>query len=64
MNDKIISMQEFWQIQDCKKELQQTDYKLLKFMDGELTAEEYEPIKQERAALRIRIRELEAIIKE
>ena len=45
-------------------ELKNTDYKLLKYMDGELTEAEYEPIKQERAALRIRIRELKAIVNE
>ena len=44
-------------------ELKNTDYKLLKYMDGELTAEVYEPFKQQRAQLRVRIRELEAIIK-
>ena len=44
-------------------ELKNTDYKLLKYMDGELTTAEYEPIKQQRAQLRVRIRELEAIIK-
>ena len=43
-------------------ELKNTDYKLLKHMDGELTTAEYEPIKQQRAALRVRIRELESII--
>ena len=40
-------------------ELKNTDYKLLKYMDGELTAEEYEPYKQQRTQLRVRIRELE-----
>ena len=43
-------------------ELKNTDYKLLKYMDGELTAEEYEPFKQQRAQLRVRIRELESEI--
>lgn len=39
-------------------------YKLLPHMSrGELTAEEYEPYKQQRAQLRVRIRELEAIIR-
>lgn len=41
-------------------QLKATDYKLLKYIDGELTAAEYEPIRQERAQLRVRIRELEA----
>ena len=46
-----------------RNELKRTDYKLLKHLDGELTAEEYEPIKAQRTALRARIRELESIIK-
>ena len=43
-------------------ELKNTDYKLLKHLDGEITAAEYEPIKAQRAALRASIRELEAIL--
>ncbi len=43
-------------------ELKNTDYKLLKYIDGELTAAEYEPIKAQRTTLRVRIRELETII--
>ncbi len=43
-------------------ELKNTDYKLLKHLDGEITAAEYEPIKAQRTALRSRIRELEAIL--
>lgn len=44
-------------------ELKATDYKLLKYMDGELTDNEYMPIRNRRAALRVRIRELKAIMK-
>lgn len=47
-----------------QNELRGTDYKLLKFMDGELTEAQYKPIKTQRAALRKRIRELETIISE
>ena len=44
-------------------ELKETDYLTLKKADGALTAAEYEPYKQQRAQLRVRIRELESIIK-
>ena len=43
-------------------ELKNTDYKLLKHLDGEITAAEYEPVKAQRTALRARIRELEAVL--
>ncbi len=43
-------------------ELKNTDYKLFKHLDGELTDTEYKPFKDERAALRVRIRELETLI--
>lgn len=43
-------------------ELRGTDYKLLKFMDGELTEAQYNPTKTQRAALRQRIRELKTIV--
>ena len=43
-------------------ELKRTDYKLFKHLDGELTDAEYKPFKDERAALRVRIRELETLI--
>ena len=49
-------------ISQLKWQLAKTDYKCLKHADGELTDEEYEPVKQERHNLRIQIRELEAAI--
>lgn len=43
-----------------KSELAAIDYKCMKHADGELTDEEYEPIRQHRHELRQRINELEA----
>lgn len=46
-------------IQEYKKELAALDYKTLKFIDGDISAEEYEPFKKRRAELRALIREKE-----
>lgn len=46
-------------IESYKAQLAATDYKAIKFAEGELSAEEYEPIRIERRALRARINELE-----
>jgi len=51
------------QINIKKAELAATDYKCLKFIDGELTEEEYLPVKQHRAELRQQINELEELLK-
>lgn len=45
-----------------KMALAATDYKALKFAEGELTAEEYAPVRDERRALREKINALEAEI--
>jgi hypothetical protein len=42
--------------------LSKTDYKTLKYIDGEFTEEEYAPIKQERIEYRKKIRELEKLL--
>lgn len=42
-----------------KEKLAETDYKALKFIDGEFTEEEYAPIRKERKNYRIKINELE-----
>lgn len=47
-----------------KQKLADTDYKALKFAEGELTAEEYAPVREERRALRAKINTLEAEIKQ
>ena len=48
------------EIQSLKLKLQQTDYQAIKYAEGELTAEEYEPMKIQRKEWRYKINELEA----
>lgn len=57
--DKFASCPEA-QIQVLKKLLIKTDYQAIKFAEGELSAEEYAPIKQLRKEWRQKINELEA----
>lgn len=47
------------ELEECKVQLIATDYKAIKYAEGELSAEEYEPIRIERRNLRARINELE-----
>lgn len=47
------------EIEILKKKLSNTDYKAIKYAEGQLTEEEYGPIKQERQSWRNRINELE-----
>lgn len=55
MNEHIIIPQ----IMALKEELSASDYKAIKYAEGLISVEEYEPIKAERQALRDRINELE-----
>ena len=48
------------EITALKRLLKQSDYKAIKYAEGLLTAEEYEPIKQQRQAWRNQINQLEA----
>lgn len=50
------------QIDMLKAELSKTDYKAIKYAEGWITAEEYEPIKAERQALRDKINAIEAAL--
>lgn len=47
------------QIMALKEELSASDYKAIKYAEGLITAEEYEPIKAERQAIREQINALE-----
>jgi len=47
------------QIMQLKARLEETDYKAIKFAEGWISAEEYEPIKAQRQALREQINQLE-----
>ena len=53
----------FTEITDLKVKLNNTDYQALKFAEGELTEEEFAPIKEQRRAWRAEINELEEQIK-
>lgn len=55
MNEHIIIPQ----IMALKEELSASDYKAIKYAEGLITAEEYEPIKAERQAIREQINALE-----
>ena len=48
------------QIMQLKAQLAETDYKAIKFAEGQISAEEYAPVKAQRQALRDKINELEA----
>ena len=47
------------EIVNLKNKLRATDYKALKFAEGELTVSEYAPVKEERRKLRAEINALE-----
>lgn len=51
------------EISTLKRSLADTDYESLKFSEGEMTAEEFEPYKVQRHQWRLRIRELEEQLK-
>lgn len=62
--EKNISIMEITvQINALKEQLTETDYKALKFIDGEFTEEEYAPIREERKSYRVKINELEDKLK-
>lgn len=59
--DEIAKRQR--EIVELKKSLASTDYKLYKYLEGELDGAEFEPIKQNRKQWRKQINDLEAEIK-
>jgi len=52
------------EIATLKGSLAKTDYEAIKFAEGEMTAEEFEPYKVQRHQWRLRIRELESQLEE
>lgn len=50
-------------IDELKKKLQETDYKCLKYVDGALSEEEYEEVKELRQSYRDEINKLEETLK-
>ena len=59
MIDRENAIQEISQL---KKQLSDTDYKAIKYAEGQLTEEEYSPIRLQRQSYRDRINELEALL--
>ena len=52
------------EIIELKKYLFDTDYKAIKFAEGEITESEYQEVKSQRHDARVRINELESLIEE
>lgn len=52
-----------YKIQELKQKLADTDYKAIKYAEGEITAEEYAETKAQRKAWRSEINALEAELK-
>ena len=50
------------EIQQLKKQLSDTDYKAIKYAEGQISEEEYASVKAERQGYRDRINELEALL--
>lgn len=57
--EKLEKMEKAKRIQELKKYLADTDYKVFKYMDGEISEEDYAVIKQQRMNAREEIRRLE-----
>ena len=52
------------EIVELKKYLSDTDYKAIKFAEGEITESDYQEVKSQRHNARVRINELESLIEE
>ena len=61
--EEIAKQEKLNRINELKKLLSSTDYKAIKYAEGLITEEEYEPIKTQRQAWRNEISELEAVLK-
>lgn len=51
--------EQYAEIASLKQKLEETDYKALKYADGALSREEYEPVRKQRQKWRDRINEIE-----
>jgi len=56
---QIASQKTIEKINSLKKQLADTDYKVLKFFEGEMSDEQFEPVRELRSSLRQKIKELE-----
>ena len=52
------------EIVELKKYLSDTDYKAIKFAEGEITESDYQEVKSQRHEARVRINELESLIEQ
>ena len=59
---ELARKQKLVRIAELKSNLAKTDYEAIKFAEGEMSAEDYEPYKVQRRAWRNEINELEATL--
>ena len=62
-DEKLIEQYQS-EIVELKKYLSDTDYKAIKFAEGEITESDYQEVKSQRHNARTRINELESLIEE
>ena len=62
-DEKLIEQYQS-EIVELKKYLSDTDYKAIKFAEGEITESDYQEVKSQRHNARARINELESLIEE
>ena len=62
-DEKVIEQYQS-EIIELKKYLSDTDYKAIKFAEGEITESDYQEVKSQRHEARVRINELESLIEE
>ena len=62
-DEKLIEQYQS-EIVELKKYLSDTDYKAIKFAEGEITESDYQEVKSQRHDARVRINELESLIEE
>ena len=62
-DEKVIEQYQS-EIVELKKYLSDTDYKAIKFAEGEITESDYQEVKSQRHDARVRINELESLIEE
>ena len=62
-DEKVIEQYQA-EIIELKKYLSDTDYKAIKFAEGEITESDYQEVKSQRHDARVRINELESLIEE
>ena len=62
-DEKLIEQYQS-EIVELKKYLSNTDYKAIKFAEGEITESDYQEVKSQRHDARVRINELESLIEQ